>query len=159
LSNVIAWFRYQDNPPVIALDASGHLSTDFTALEGVTAAALVGSPQGIAPPRLPQIRTCGVGGSGYSAHGFAKWRSGGETKPRRACEISRGSGLRTEQDMRMENQSRIYPAALSSSSRLGRRLAPEPTSRDWRESDSPDPPWPQTPPEKGLLKTLIVRGF
>jgi len=37
--------------PVIALDASGHLTTDFTALDGLTVAALVGSPQGIAPPR------------------------------------------------------------------------------------------------------------
>ena len=36
---------------VIALDAPGHLTTDFTALDGVTVAALVGSPQGIAPPR------------------------------------------------------------------------------------------------------------
>jgi hypothetical protein len=45
---------------VIALDASGHLTTDFTALEGVTAAALVGSPQGVirfeASPRSHRIK-------------------------------------------------------------------------------------------------------
>src|SRR5712691_4520797 len=40
----------------------------------VAAAALVGSPQGTAPPRLPQIRTCGIAASGSSAHGLATWR-------------------------------------------------------------------------------------
>src|SRR6516165_10914332 len=34
----------------------------------------VGSPQGIAPPRLPRIRTCETIASGSSVHGFATWR-------------------------------------------------------------------------------------
>jgi len=38
---------------------------------GVAAAALVGSPQGIAPPRLPRFRTCRFPASGSSVHGFA----------------------------------------------------------------------------------------
>ena len=32
---------------------------------------MVGWPQGIAPPGLPQIRTCGIPGSGSSVHGLA----------------------------------------------------------------------------------------
>ena len=44
---------------------------------GVAAASVVGSPQGIAPPRLPQIRTCGFFASGSSVHGFATWRGSG----------------------------------------------------------------------------------
>src|SRR5215469_15767548 len=37
---------------------------------GVAATALVGSPQGIAPPRLPRIRTCRFPASGSSVHGL-----------------------------------------------------------------------------------------
>jgi Transposase, Mutator family len=32
---------------------------------------MVGSPQGMAPPRLRRIRTCGFPASGSSVHGFA----------------------------------------------------------------------------------------
>jgi hypothetical protein len=37
----------------------------------VESSLAVGSSQGIAPPRLPRIRTCGFSASGSSVHGFA----------------------------------------------------------------------------------------
>jgi len=47
--------------------------TRVAAHYGVTAASLVGSPQGIASPRLPRIRTCEFIASGSSVHGLATY--------------------------------------------------------------------------------------
>jgi hypothetical protein len=42
----------------------------FLPIDGVAAASVVGSPQGITPPTLPRIRTSGTTASGSSVHGF-----------------------------------------------------------------------------------------
>ncbi len=57
--------------------------------------------------------------------------------------------------IRMENQSHTYPVALSSSSGLGRRLVPEPTSRIG-ESQALTIPLAKNLSGNGLLKTLIL---
>ena len=55
----------------------------------------------------------------------------------------------------MENQIHTYPAALSSSSRLNRRLAPDPTFRIG-ESQALTIPLAKNLSGNGLLKTLIL---